>query len=47
MMVESFKSINQKKKSDVLQAHRYPLSEKHYRREYFFNKHVEYCESVR
>ena len=40
-------NINQKKKSDVLQAYGCPLCEKCSRREYFFNMPVEYCESVR
>ena len=35
-----------KKKPGVWQAYRWPLRDKFYRREYFFNKHVEYCESV-
>ena len=40
------RNITQKKKLDVLQACRCPLCDKCYRREYFFNKHLEYCESV-
>ena len=44
---ELTRNINQKKKTDVLQACRCPLCGKCYRREYFFNKHLEYCESVR
>ena len=39
--------ITQIKKPDVLQVCRYPLCDKSYRQEYFFNKHPEYCESVR
>ena len=34
-------NINQMKKPDVLQACRCPLCSKCYRREYFFNKHLE------
>ena len=44
---ELTRNIAKKKKPDVLQAYRYPFYEKFYRQEYFFNKHVEYCESVR
>ena len=40
-------NINKKKKPGVLQAYRCPLCDKCYRREYFFNTNVEYCESVR
>ena len=40
-------NINKKKKAGVLQAYRCPLCDKCYRREYFFNMNVEYCESVR
>ena len=40
-------NINQKKKSDVLQAYRCPLYDKCCRQEYFLNKHVECCESVK
>ena len=36
-----------KKRPDVLQACRCSLCNKFYRREYFFSKHVEYCESAR
>ena len=43
---ELTRKINRKKKSDVLQIYRYPLCDKCCRREYFFNNHVEYCESV-
>ena len=39
--------INKKKKADVLKAYRCPVSDKCYRRKYFFNKHVEYCELAR
>ena len=39
--------INEKKKSGVLQTYRCPLCDKCFMREYFCNKHVEYCESVR
>ena len=38
------RNINQKKKPDVFQACRYPLCDKCYRQEYFFNKHLEYCQ---
>ena len=41
------RNINQKKKLDVLQAYRCPLYDKCNRREYFFNKHLEYCKPVR
>ena len=44
---ELTRNINQKKKSDVLQACRCPLCEKCYMREYIFNKHLEYWESYR
>ena len=40
-------NINQIKKPDVLVACRCPLCDKCYRRQYFFNKHLEYCESIR
>ena len=43
---ELTRNINQKKRSDVLQTYRYPLCDKCCRREYFFNNHVKYCESV-
>ena len=39
--------INEKKKSGVLQTYRCPLCDKCFMREYFCNKHVEYCESVK
>ena len=45
--VEIARNINQDKKPDVLQTCRCPLCDKCYWREYFFNKHLEYCESVR
>ena len=41
---ELARKTNQKKKPDVLQACRCPLGDKCYRREYFFNKHLEYCQ---
>ena len=44
---ELTRNINQKTASLVLQVCRCPLCDKCYRREYFFNKHLEYCESVR
>ena len=44
---ELIRNINEKKKPDVLQAFRCPLCAKCSRREYIFNKHLEYCESVR
>ena len=44
---ELTRNINKKKKPVVLQAGRCPLCDNVYRREYFFNKHVEYCESVK
>ena len=34
-------------KPGALQTYRCPLCDKCYRREYFFNTNVEYCESVR
>ena len=40
-------NINEKKKTDVLQAYRCPLCDKCSRRQYFFNNHVDYCESVK
>ena len=43
---ELTRNINEKKKSGVLQAFRCPLCDKCFRRDHFFNKHVEYCESV-
>ena len=45
--LELTRNINVKKKPGVLQAYRCPLCNKCFRRNYFFNKHVEYCESVR
>ena len=39
-------NINQEKKREVLQACKYTLCDKRYRRKYFFNKHLEYWESV-
>ena len=44
---ELTRNINKKKKPGVRQAYRCPLCDKFYRREYFLNKHVEYCKSVR
>ena len=44
---ELTRNITKKKKPGVLQVYRYLLCDKFYRREYFFNKHVEYCESVK
>ena len=44
---ELIRNINQEKKSVVLQACRCPLYDQFYRRDYFFNIHLEYCESVR
>ena len=45
---ELTRNINKKKKNPgVLQAYRCPFCEKYFRREYFFQKHLEYCESVR
>ena len=44
---ELSKNINQENKSGVLQACRCPLCDECYRQDYFFNKHLEYCESVR
>ena len=44
---ELFVSIKKKKKADVLQAYGLSLCDKCYRQDCFFNKHVEYCESVR
>ena len=43
---ELTRNINQKKNSGVLQACRCLFCDKCYRREYFFNKKLEYCESV-
>ena len=39
--------INEKKKPGALQTYRCPLCDKCFMREYFCNKHVEYCESVK
>ena len=44
---ELTRNITQKKKPGVLQVCRCPFFYKCYRQEYFFNKHLEYCESVR
>ena len=44
---EFTRNIKQKNKSDVLQANRCPLYDKCCRQEYYFNKHTEYCESVK
>ena len=44
---ELTRNIAQKKKPDVLQACRCPLCDKCSRREYFFYKHLGYCQSVR
>ena len=42
---ELTRNINKKKKNPgVLQAYRCPFCEKYFRREYFFQKHLEYCE---
>ena len=45
--LELTRNINEKKKPGVLQAFICPLCEKCFCQEYFFNKHLEYCESVR
>ena len=44
---EPTRNINKKKKPGVSQTYRCPLCGKCYRREYFFNTNVEFCESVR
>ena len=44
---ELLRNIKEKKKPGLLQAYRCPLCDKCFRRDYSFNKHVEYCESVR
>ena len=44
---ELARNIDQKKKPDVLQACRCTICDKSYMREYFFNPHLEYCESIR
>ena len=44
---EHTRNISQKKKPDVLQTCTCPVCDKCYSREYFFNKHLKYCESVR
>ena len=44
---ELTRHINEKKKAGVLQTYRFPLCDKCFMREYFCNKHVEYCESVK
>ena len=43
---ELTRNINKNNNLGVLQAYRCPLCNKFYRREYFFNKDVEYFESV-
>ena len=43
---ELTRNINQKRKSDVSEATKCSLCGKCCRREYSFNKHEEYCESV-
>ena len=40
-------NVNKKKRPGVLQAYRYPLCDKCYRTEYFFDANVEYYESIR
>ena len=37
-------NVNQKKKLDNLQACRCPIGDNRYRRVYFFNKYLEYCD---
>ena len=44
---EHTRHITEKKKPGVLQTYGCPLSDKCFMREYFCNKHVEYCESVK
>ena len=44
---ELTRNINKQKKPGVLQTYRSPLCDKCYRREYFFNMSIEYCERVR
>ena len=44
---ELTRNIYEKKRPGVLQAYTCPLCDKYFRRDYFFNKHVEYCQSVR
>ena len=44
---EVTRNINQKKEVGRFTSSLCPLCDKCCRREYFFNKHVEYCESVR
>ena len=46
-MWELIRHINEKKKPGVLQTYRCPLCDKCFMREYFYSKHVEYCESVK
>ena len=41
---ELTRNINKQKKPGVLQAYRCPLCDKCYRKEYFFNMNVAYCE---
>ena len=43
---ELTRNINKKKKRGILKACRCPLCEKFIDQSVFFNKHVEYCESV-
>ena len=47
LVVESLLKNNRKKESCVLQTYKCTLCDKWYKREYFFNKHMEYCESYR
>ena len=42
---ERASNVNQKKKLDILQACRCSLGDNCYRRVYFFNKYLEYCDS--
>ena len=44
---ELTRTINEKKKPGVLQYYIYPLCDKCFGRDYFFNKNVQYCEPER
>ena len=41
---ELTRNINEKKKPGILQAYRFQLRDECFWRDYFVNKHVEYCE---
>ena len=45
-LITAHSLLKYEQKAGVLQAYKCLLCDKCFRREYFFNKHVEYCESV-